>query len=326
MVGKRGLFDEKRRVPAPAQNEEGERSITVWLRSRPASGATSCVSKDSAGRARVRVPMASDASSSSPHEQQRALAFDFDRVLGQDVVQEDVFGSGVPAFLGRAFSGRDVLISTYGQTSSGKTYTMIGDSDSGEDAGILPRAVRHCFDRAGEAEPALEVHVEMVEIYNEELRDLLRSCKADHGATPPRKLAIRSDPRFGTSIDGLERAREPGPSQALSRIRAALERRATAETGMNRSSSRSHVLCFLLLTDRATGKRESPRLPPGRRPRDADLKSRLLPPFPSANKWFQRSASLTWREASGRARRVRPAGRSRRAGRSTGASAPWRES
>lgn len=287
MVGKRGLFDEKRRVPAPAQDEEGERSITVWLRSRPAAGAASCVSKDSAGRARVRVPMASDASNSSPHEQQRALAFDFDRVLGQDVVQEDVFGSGVPAFLGRAFSGRDVLISTYGQTSSGKTYTMIGDSDSGEDAGILPRAVRHCFDRAAEAESALEVHVEMVEIYNEELRDLLRSCKADHGAPPPRKLAIRSDPRFGTSIDGLERAREPGPSQALSRIRAALERRATAETGMNRSSSRSHVLCFLLLTDRATGKRESPRLPPGRRPRDADLKSRLLPPFPSANSGFK---------------------------------------
>ena len=58
MVGKRGLFDEKRRVPAPAQDEEGERSITVWLRSRPAAGAASCVSKDSAGRARVRVPMA----------------------------------------------------------------------------------------------------------------------------------------------------------------------------------------------------------------------------------------------------------------------------
>ena len=45
----------------------------------------------------------------------------------------------MPAFLSRAFSGRDVLILTYGQTSSGKTYTMIGDSDSGEDAGILLR-------------------------------------------------------------------------------------------------------------------------------------------------------------------------------------------
>ena len=97
MVGKRGLFDEKRRVPAPAQDEEGERSITVWLRSRPAAEPppacqrTPRVARHSRPHGIRRLQLL-------PHEQQRALAFDFDRVLGKTSSRRTSSEAGCPPF------------------------------------------------------------------------------------------------------------------------------------------------------------------------------------------------------------------------------------
>ena len=64
----------------------------------------------------------------------------------------------------------------YGQTSSGKTYTMMGDDMSTESRrGIIPRMVDTVFDKINEASTHIEftVKVAYMEIYMEKVRDLL---------------------------------------------------------------------------------------------------------------------------------------------------------
>mmetsp|Transcript_392 Transcript_392/g.1117 ORF Transcript_392/g.1117 Transcript_392/m.1117 type:complete len:370 (+) Transcript_392:269-1378(+) len=133
----------------------------------------------------------------------------------------------------------------YGQTGSGKTYTMCGDLEpGGRDAGILPRAVQYCFDRSRE----VSIQVQMLEIYNEELRDLLCSDNPS-----PKRLQICNDRKFGTTVPGLHLAPASEASEALACIRQGIERRRTSETKVNKASSRSHVLCFLVLSDAVSG-------------------------------------------------------------------------
>ncbi|CAG0911819.1 unnamed protein product, partial [Cyprideis torosa] len=74
----------------------------------------------------------------------KSISFTFDRVLNQDVQQEEAFEE-VSALLQTALDGYKVCVFAYGQTGSGKTYTMVGDID-GPNRGIIPRATDKIFE------------------------------------------------------------------------------------------------------------------------------------------------------------------------------------
>ncbi|EQC33621.1 hypothetical protein SDRG_08726 [Saprolegnia diclina VS20] len=102
------------------------------------------------------------------HAYQKPRAFNFDTVFGPSTTQEDLFATSIQPIVQHAISGYTCTVFAYGQTGSGKTHSMQGHR-GGADAGLMYRAIATVF-----ASPAVtSVRMSYVEIYNEEILDLL---------------------------------------------------------------------------------------------------------------------------------------------------------
>lgn len=163
--------------------------------------------------------------------------FRLDWVFPPDASQEEVFRELEPAVLS-CLRGYSVCIFTYGQTGTGKTYSMEGPP---EDPGIAPRALQSLF-REMRAGGHARVTLSMVEIYNEAVRDLL-------APGPPERLAVRQGPagQGGIQVAGLTSWDVPNLETLHQMLSLGRSNRATAATAMNQHSSRSHALVTLTL-------------------------------------------------------------------------------
>ncbi|KAI4259702.1 MAG: hypothetical protein LQ352_000635 [Teloschistes flavicans] len=182
-------------------------------------------------------------------DSQKTFAFDrsywsFSRrdphFAGQDNLFDDL---GTP-LLDNAFQGYNNCIFAYGQTGSGKSYSMMG---YGEETGVIPRICEDMFKRIAELQKdknlTCTIEVSYLEIYNERVRDLLNpSTKGnlkvrEHPSTGPyvedlAKLVVRSFPEIQQLMDEGNKART------------------VAATSMNDTSSRSHAVFTLIVTQR----------------------------------------------------------------------------
>ena len=191
--------------------------------------------------------MKPDDGKSGPSEQ----SFSFDRVFGPSSSQEAVFGE-VSEFVQSALDGYSVCLMSYGQTGSGKTHTMQGSGD-GPMRGIIPRAMQ----QVGAYKTALEakgwrysMEVTFVEIYNETIRDLLRSSTAPNGASDAPKHEIKKDANGTTYVTDVNRKSvDPNDCVQVNGIlELAARHRSVTATAMNEQSSRSHSVFTLHLT------------------------------------------------------------------------------
>ncbi|KAF4991437.1 hypothetical protein FGRMN_7840 [Fusarium graminum] len=175
--------------------------------------------------------------------------FEFDRVFVPGTQNQEIFGE-ISQLVQSALDGYNVCIFCYGQTGSGKTHTM-SSSD-----GMIPRATHMIYDTITKLkEKSWEYTMEgsFVEVYNEELNDLLtpndRSSK---------KLEIRHDEaRKQTSITNCQSVRLDSPSSVEMMLEEAQNNRSVAATKANERSSRSHSIFILKLIgeNAATGER-----------------------------------------------------------------------
>ncbi|EGB07558.1 hypothetical protein AURANDRAFT_1821, partial [Aureococcus anophagefferens] len=188
----------------------------------------------------------------------RKELFSYDHVFGPSTGQERVF-TEVAEFVQSALDGYQVCLFSYGQTGSGKTHTMQG-TGTGPMRGIIPRAMEQvaAYCDAQRARGwAYEMEVSYVEIYNEQVRDLL----ADNGPAPapggdvrppkPAGLEVRRDPKTGrVYVDGCTRTPvDPGDKAMVDDLmQCAATHRCVAATDMNAVSSRSHAVFTLHLT------------------------------------------------------------------------------
>jgi len=165
-------------------------------------------------------------------------AFNFDGVLGSFSTQDDVFNTSVRPLVDQVLSGFDATAFAYGQTGTGKTYTMEGNPEVSDGAGLMPRAAAAVL-TALEDSKYLDhsVTVSYLEIYNEELSDLL---------APPhlqqRLDLMDSGGSRGVCCPGLSEVPVQSLADITDLVKAAQERRRMAETRMNARSSRSHCL------------------------------------------------------------------------------------
>ncbi|XP_019223424.1 PREDICTED: kinesin-like protein KIN-14L isoform X2 [Nicotiana attenuata] len=163
--------------------------------------------------------------------------FQFNRVFGPTATQEDVFRDTKP-LVRSVMDGYNVCIFAYGQTGSGKTYTMSGPGGgSSNEFGINQLALNDLFLLSDERKDIMnyKIHVQMVEIYNEQIHDLLAN---DHS---PTNLEIRTC----MGGNGL-----PLPDASMHPVNCAADvinlmklgdlNRAVGSTAMNNRSSRSH--------------------------------------------------------------------------------------
>lgn len=163
----------------------------------------------------------------------RKKAFEFDRVFRPNEGQKTVFDEAKP-LITSALDGFNVCIMAYGQTGSGKTHTMSGTN---EDPGLNLRALQELFNlkTSRQVDYSISISLAVLEIYNEEIRDLLATAS---NASQMKKLDVKTD----GSIPGLIEKEVASPNDVLKLIDEANRNRSVAATDMNEHSSRSHAV------------------------------------------------------------------------------------
>ncbi|XP_060602452.1 kinesin-like protein KIF14 [Ruditapes philippinarum] len=168
------------------------------------------------------------------------------------VCQEKVYRSLAQPLLGKAFEGYNTCLFAYGQTGSGKSYCIMGH---GEDTGIIPRFCEELFSRADVArgldKVKLHVEISFFEIYNEKIHDLLASSNKEKKVKKA-TLRVREHPTLGPYVEGLSTFVVNSFDDVKGWITLGNKNRATAATGMNDKSSRSHSVFTIVLTQTKT--------------------------------------------------------------------------
>ncbi|XP_073740638.1 kinesin-like protein KIF14 isoform X2 [Callorhinus ursinus] len=174
----------------------------------------------------------------------------FDECHPNYASQTTVYETLAVPLLERAFEGYNTCLFAYGQTGSGKSYTMMGLS---EEPGIIPRFCEDLFAQVAKKQTQeVSYHLEMsfFEVYNEKIHDLL-VCKGENGQRK-QPLRIREHPVSGPYVEALSMNVVSSYSDIQSWLELGNKQRATAATGMNDKSSRSHSVFTLVMTQTKT--------------------------------------------------------------------------
>ncbi len=151
--------------------------------------------------------------------------------------------------------GFNCTIFAYGQTGTGKTYTMSGDMNEtfgilSDAAGIIPRVLHSLFNKLDSADTESFVKCSFIELYNEELRDLI---SAEENA----KLKIFDDTsRKGhatTIVQGMEESHIQNAAEGIKLLQDGSLKRQVAATKCNDLSSRSHTVFTITACVKRTG-------------------------------------------------------------------------
>ncbi|XP_068563242.1 kinesin-like protein KIF14 [Cebidichthys violaceus] len=164
--------------------------------------------------------------------------------------QQTVYETLAKPLLLRAFEGFNTCLFAYGQTGSGKSYTMMG---FGEEEGVIPRFCQELFTRlASMIDEEVKCHVEMsyFEVYNEKIHDLLVARDEPNQRTMP--LRVREHPVHGPYVADLSANIVSSYNDIQGWLGLGNKQRATAATGMNDKSSRSHSVFTLTMTQTQT--------------------------------------------------------------------------
>uniref|UniRef100_A0A7N6AWH0 Kinesin-like protein n=1 Tax=Anabas testudineus TaxID=64144 RepID=A0A7N6AWH0_ANATE len=169
--------------------------------------------------------------------QEPPKTFTFDTVFGPDSKQLDVYNLTARPIIDSVLEGYNGTIFAYGQTGTGKTFTMEGVRAVPELRGIIPNSFAHIFGHIAKAEGDTRflVRVSYLEIYNEEVRDLL-------GKDQMQRLEVKERPDVGVYIKDLS-GYVVNNADDMDRIMTlGHKNRSVGATNMNEHSSRSHAI------------------------------------------------------------------------------------
>ena len=174
--------------------------------------------------------------------------FRFQRVFNYACPTARIYDDLVADLVASAIGGVDSTVLAYGQTAAGKTHTILGTRN---EPGLLIRALDTIFDAQRRAEAQGDEHLTLrasyLEIYNEEIRDLLLEAPRAPNAFAAAQAqaaqpSIREDALRGVVVEGLHEVTLTSVKQARSLVGTGNARRASAATRANEDSSRSHAL------------------------------------------------------------------------------------
>ena len=235
-------------------------NIRVFCRVRPLNsreGSVSCVEFPNDDRANRQIALV-------PQEQQqngRNLSrkdFEFDRVFNEGSSQTTVYEESVKPLVQSALDGFNVCVFAYGQTGSGKTHTMEGPEN---DRGVTFRAIKELFDLA-KGECAVPGVVEftfllsMLEIYNEQIKDLLEEKSASLLNNKKHDIKMRED-GTGVYVPGLTEVPVSNAEEVLDLLQVGSKNRSVGVTKMNEHSSRSHLVMMINCVNHNVSKQTS---------------------------------------------------------------------
>jgi len=164
--------------------------------------------------------------------------FTFDHVFGKDSRQVDVYNLTSRPIVDFVCEGYNGTIFAYGQTGTGKTFTMEGVRSNPELKGIIPNSFAHIFShisKLGDSEHTFLIRVSYLEIYNEEIRDLL-------GKDPKKRLEIKERPDVGIYVKDKKEFAVSSAEHMEKIMSQGNQNRHVGATLMNADSSRSHAI------------------------------------------------------------------------------------
>ncbi|CAJ0573656.1 unnamed protein product, partial [Mesorhabditis spiculigera] len=182
----------------------------------------------------------------------------FDQVFNEGATQPDVYEKVARQNVELVLQGYNCTIFAYGQTGTGKTYCMEGGADKAYSGnwktdphlGIIPRAIEQIFNSL-ETEGAEEycIRVSYVELYNEELYDLLAATYEDS-----QRIRLYEDPakKGSVIVSGAEEVPVRTREEVFKLLQRGAARKTMAETLMNNRSSRSHCVFVVNVVVRET--------------------------------------------------------------------------
>ncbi|XWS73402.1 hypothetical protein CRYUN_Cryun02cG0125100 [Craigia yunnanensis] len=174
----------------------------------------------------------------------KSKRYTFDKVFHPGSAQDGVF-SEVEPVIKSVLDGYNACIFAYGQTGTGKTFTMEGTLDS---PGIVPRTIETLFKQAVDSNHTFLITFSMLEIYLGNLKDLLAPQPMRATDPLPPCLSIQTDPKGGIGIENLVSIQVSDFNQALKLYRLGCRLRSTASTNSNTTSSRSHCMIRISIT------------------------------------------------------------------------------
>ncbi|KAL5701006.1 hypothetical protein ACHQM5_026389 [Ranunculus cassubicifolius] len=223
------VLEENRKLYNQVQDLKG--SIRVYCRVRPFMPGQStrcCIDNIEEGTISITTP--------SKYGKEGRKSFNFNKVFGSSSSQEEVFSDTRP-LIRSVLDGYNVCIFAYGQTGSGKTFTMSGPKELTEKSqGVNYRALGDLFLLSEQRKDTFryEISVQMIEIYNEQVRDLL----ATDGLN--KRLEIRNSSQNGVNVPDANLVPVYSTSDVIELMNIGQKNRSVGATALNDRSSRSH--------------------------------------------------------------------------------------
>ncbi|KAI3871163.1 hypothetical protein MKW98_015063 [Papaver atlanticum] len=177
-------------------------------------------------------------------------AFAFDKVFGPKAQQRSIYDHAISPIVNEVLEGFNCTVFAYGQTGTGKTYTMEGGikTKGGElsaEAGVIPRAVKQIFDTLEAQKADYSMKVTFLELYNEEITDLLAPEDTSPRSSDDRQkkpISLMEDGKGGVIVRGLEEEVVYSANEIYSLLERGSAKRRTVDTLLNKHSSRSHSI------------------------------------------------------------------------------------
>ena len=164
----------------------------------------------------------------------KCFFINIDQVISTTSTNKEIFEELFKPNIHHISNGINMTIFAYGQTSTGKTYTMQGEIP--DNAGIIPLTLEELFKQIKNDKDIIDsqIGVSFIEIYNESINDLLDSSKIN--------LDLRETPNREVIVNNLTEIKIRNHEQALNLLIKGNESRIVASTKLNEKSSRSHVI------------------------------------------------------------------------------------
>ncbi|CAH8306220.1 unnamed protein product [Eruca vesicaria subsp. sativa] len=193
----------------------------------------------------MRAPVASDTRNVILKlTESKRKTYNFDRVFQPDSSQDDVFLEIEPV-IKSVIDGYNACIFAYGQTGTGKTFTMEGLPAS---PGVVPRAIKGLFKQVEQSNHKFVIKFSMLEIYMGNLRDLLVSQGTKPISPIPPSLLLHTDAKGEIDIENLVTLKVNDFDEVFKLYKIGCRTRATASTDSNSASSRSHCMIRVSIT------------------------------------------------------------------------------
>ena len=172
--------------------------------------------------------------------------FTFDEVFDIDSSQEEVYSISAKPAVNSVLEGYNSTIFAYGQTGTGKTFTMEGFTYNqfDESRGIIPRTIEDIFtyiEFNSNKDTKFIIRAAYLQIYNEMISDLLKPNN------PNKNLNIREDKKKGLYVEHLSEWAVRAPSDIYSLLERGASCREVSNTNMNDVSSRSHAVFMIIV-------------------------------------------------------------------------------